>query len=159
MFKIENSFRPRLVYSLTLLLIIAGREQALADSFEITPLWFGRFAIADNSVVSTMRIRHDGRNPIATNRMFPIEFGTAGEYQLSNFPAFTPLVVTITSNNLTTAGPTEHFTVGNFTFEDVTTDANGEAILTVGATLSTTGSGTPYVSAEYSTIYNIVFSY
>lgn len=148
-----------LLFTATIALINMISATVYADSFEIVPLWFGRFVVADNSTVSTMTIRHDGRNPIATNQIYPIEFGTAGEYQLFNFPAFTPLAITITGNDLTTPGPTEVFSIGSFTFEDVTTDVNGEAVLVVGATLSTSGSGTAYVSAEYDTIYNIVISF
>ena len=153
-------FLPKL---LMVMMISSGltlvSNNSYADSLEITPLWFGRFVIADNSTVSTLTIRHDGRNPIARNRIHPIEFGTAGEYQLFNFPAYTPLAITITGNNLSTAGPTEEFTIGDFTFDDVTTDADGQATLVVGATLSTSGNGTNYVSAEYSAIYNIVINY
>ncbi len=142
-----------------LLVIYFYAALAIADSTEITPLSFGRFVVADNTSVSTLTIYHTGRTQRSTNNIYPIEFGTAGEYQLFNFPAFTPLDIAITGTTISAPGPTERFTIGNFTFDDVTTDANGEAIIIVGATISTSGNGTPYVSAEYDSIYNIVISY
>ncbi|WP_317931666.1 hypothetical protein [Halioxenophilus sp. WMMB6] len=127
-----------------------------ADMVEVTPLSFGRFVVAGNSTISTIVIRFDGRKPLYTNQIYPLEFGTNGEYFLSNFPSFTPLNITIIStNNLTTSGPTEEFSVADFTHNDVTTDANGQATLFVGATLSTSGSGNPYVDATYDAPYII----
>ena len=135
-------------------------HQAMSDQAVITPLSFGRFVVADNNTVSTLTVYHDGRNPRATNNIYPIETAIPGEYFLSNFPAFTPLDITVlTNDDLSTDGPTEEFTVNNVTFEDVTTDANGEATLIIGATLSTTGSGTGYVNAEYDAVIMINISF
>lgn len=133
--------------------------QAQADSAEITPLSFGRFVVANNGSVSTLRVRHDGRAQVVSGSIYPIEFGTAGEYYLSGYPAFTPLTISISGFDLSTDGPTEEFTISDFTFEDVTTDENGEATLIVGATISTSGNGNSYVNSTYDATINITITF
>lgn len=137
-------------------ILITATVYCRADMLEITPLSFGRFVIADNSSVSTLTVYYDGRNPRASNKIYPIERGTPGEYQLSNYPAFMPLNITIIStDDLSTSGPTEEMTLSNFTHANIRTDANGQAVLIVGATLSTSGNGNNYVSSNYSANYII----
>jgi len=145
---------------LPILLLVIFIGNASADQTEITPLSFGRFVVANNATVSTLTIYHDGKNPRATNNIYPIEQGRPGEYFLSGFPAFTPLDITVIANDdLTTDGPTEEFVVSDVTFDDVTTDANGEGTLIIGATLSTSGNGTGYVSSDYDAVIMINISF
>lgn len=125
---------------------------------ESQPLHFGTFALANNLTVSTLRVPFDGNNPVATNNLYPLSFGQAGHYQLTSLPAFMPLIITI-SDYVLQVGAAEEFSVSSFTYPALMTNASGEALLKVGATLSTTGSGTEYGDAVYTGIMNIMISW
>lgn len=58
-----------------------------------------------------------------------------------------------------TNGFGERLLISNITHNQVTTDSNGEGTLFVGATLSTSGNGTPYVSAVFDSIISIDISF
>lgn len=132
---------------------------AVAAETEIVPLSFGRFVLADNSTSSTVTIRINGNNPLYSNNAYPIEFGNAGEYLLSGLPAFTPLDITVAGVSLTTGGPQESLSIGSFTYNDVTTDSNGEGTLFVGATLTSSGNGNAYVSTDYNGTITITINF
>ena len=133
-------------------------EDASAAMIEDQQLHFGTFALVDNLTVSTLKVPYNGTNPVATNKLYPLSFGQAGNYSLSAFPAFTPLIISISDYELK-IGVSEPFTVGSFTHESIITDVNGEAQLRLGATLSTSGTGTLYGDAVYSGNMNIVISW
>ena len=121
-------------------------------------LAFGEFGLGPNDVVSTMWVPHNGQNPRATNKLYPIALGQRGEYRLTGYPTFTSLMITIADFQLTRAF-SEPFNIEDITFEPVVTDTNGEALLIVGATLKTTGSTTVYGDGDYSGNMNIVISW
>ena len=116
---------------------------------EVQPLHFGVFALVNNTTVSTLIIPYTNSNPIASAKLFPLSHGQAGHYQLSGYPAFMPLILTIADFQLT-IGLAEPFTVGSFTYDPVVTDGNGDVLVKIGATMSTSGSTVNYGDAAYS---------
>lgn len=141
-----------------LLLITLFSTTSNATIVEEQPLGFGEFAIAKNDAVSTLRIRHDGGNQIATYKILPLAFGQPGIFQLSNYPVFTPLMITV-SNFVLQLGAAPDLLIEDFTFDPVTTNGNGEATLVIGATLKTTGTGTNYGDGNYTGVMNIVINW
>lgn len=130
-----------------------------AESAEVQALSFGNMAITSNDTVSDLVISHiNGVSPISTNSIHILSFGTPGKYQLSGFSAYTPLVISVNSSQLSIGGA-EPINVGSFTYNDVVTDESGNALLVIGAKLSTTGSGVSYKDATYSGVMTIVVGY
>lgn len=140
---------------LILLLISVGAHGAVV---EVQPLHFGVFALVNNASVSTLTIPYTNTNPVASSKLYPITHGQAGHYQLSGYPAFTPLTITIADFQLS-IGMSEPLTIGSFTFDPVMTDGNGDALLKVGATLSTSGNSNNYGDAAYSGNIDILISW
>lgn len=139
---------------LLLLTTLLSRAEITAEQ----SLGFGQFALGGNNVESTLRIPFDGGQPRASNQLFPLSHGQAGHYRLSALPAFTPLMITIADFELR-AGLSEPLRVQDFSHNNIITDANGEVLLKLGATLKTTASGTPYGDGTYSGIMNITISW
>ncbi|MFK7858784.1 MAG: DUF4402 domain-containing protein [Granulosicoccus sp.] len=119
---------------------------------ELQRLNFGTLAVPDNSSVSRFTYPHTDRNLIFEGQLVLISRGTPGRYRFTDFPAFTSLSVTVTTTSLTTGVSSfpESMTVDSFLFDQLTTDAQGEAELSLGGRLSTSGSGNAYVDAPYS---------
>ncbi len=147
-----------------LLILSAAIFSCTASAEAITeqqPLSFGQFAITDNTIVSTMTIPYNGLPPSVTGNIIPITPGQAGHYLLSGFPAYVLFYITVTSSNLTKGGTgqPEPLVLDNFTHPTLTANANGEALLKLGARLSTTGNGVSYVDAPYSGTITITVSW
>ncbi len=140
------------------MLMLSLSVNTYAAIAEVQPLKFGTFALVTNNVVSTLKISESGANPVASIKLYPLVFGQAGHYQLTGYPAWTPLIITIADYQLTIGG-SEPFTIGSFTFDPVTTDGSGEALLKLGATLSTSGTNVVYGDALYTGNMNIVITW
>ena len=138
--------------------VLLFSKQAPAAMTEEQALHFGTFALAHNLTVSTLRVPYSGNNPIATNKLYPLSPGQAGHYRLTAYPAFMPVIVTI-SDFILRVGASEPLSISDFTHPAIMMDANGEALLKVGATLSTSGSGTNYGDAAYTGTMNITISW
>lgn len=153
-----------ILYALLLFLSAVINIDALhAESItEEQPLSFGKFAITDNNIVSTMTIPYTGLPPSITGNIIPIEPGLAGHYRLGGFPAYVLFAITVTSSNLTKGGTglPEGFVLDNYSHHPaLTANADGEALLKLGARLNSTGSGTGYVDAPYSGIITITVNW
>jgi len=125
---------------------------------EVQELSFGTFALVDNATVSTLRIPYNGTNPVASSKLYPLTRAQPGQYQISGMPSFQALIITINNFSLQ-VGAAEPFNVNTFTYPALITDTNGEALLEVGATLNTTGSGTGYADATYTGTISITISF
>ena len=145
------------LYCLLLLLLFVG-NYANAAITEVQPLKFGTFALVTNNVVSTLKISDSGANPIASIKLYPLVFGQAGHYQLTGYPAWTPLIITIADYQIV-KGASEPMTIGSFVHDPVITDGSGEATLKLGATLSTSGTNVVYGDALSSGTMNIVITW
>ena len=133
-------------------------SKAYAAITQEQPLSFGSFAIGKNDAVSTLKIPHAGGIPTATYKMFPLTRGQPGIFRLTAYPAFSPLMINITDFQLS-LGASPLLYVEDFTFEPVNTNAAGEAILKIGATLKTSGLGGNYGDGGYSGTMNITVSW
>ncbi len=142
----------RLFYFSLLFLVGLTPSRALyAASSEIQPLDFGTIAITSNAAVSTITYPYSGAPPSINGNIVFLSRGHRGIYQLSAFPSYTPLIINVVGDSLTAGGlgSSEPLSLSAFSYPTLTTDANGEALLYLGATLSTSGSGAPYIDAPY----------
>ena len=137
---------PVKVLLMMCLLFVVPNSQALMT--EVQELKFGNYAITGNDRGSVLIVPYTGAAPWATNKIYIISAGQAGHYQLSGFPANTPLNITIPDFFLTLP-ESESFKIGQFTHENLITDSSGNAFLKLGATLYTSGNGNPYDDGSY----------
>ncbi|MFK7889633.1 MAG: hypothetical protein AB8B63_02365, partial [Granulosicoccus sp.] len=113
---------------------------------------FGTLAIPSNSSVSRFTVPRTGRNLRIEGQFVWITAASPGRYSFSRFPPFTRLSVSLDIATLTTGASNfpEPLTVDSYDFDNITTDANGDAELSLGARLNTSGDGDAYVDAPYS---------
>jgi hypothetical protein len=128
----------------------AVKSQPLIE--EQQRLNFGTLAIASNASVSRFTYPRTGSNINIEGQFALIASGSPGRYSFTGFPAYTVLSVSLNNTTLTALGGGffEPLTVDNYDFAELTTDAQGEAELSLGARLNTTGNGGSYVDAPYS---------
>lgn len=161
------TFPSKILYKtaiLSLLLCFICSLQA-ADVREVKPLSFGVIALKDNNASYSMRITFAGQ--IQTDpEIVVIEPGHPAQYELTGFTANTQLNVTVivpsTQTQLAGASDpaTSQFTItDHHTFSPIiSTDNLGNAIVNVGATLTTSGSGF-YKDATYFSPMTIMVNY
>lgn len=125
---------------------------------EIQPIGFGSFAIAANDVQSTITIAPNGGTPSYTNKIYPLVHGQPGRYQLTAYPAFTPLIININNFQLQRTGAPS-LLIEDFVHDPIITDGTGAAILDLGASLKTTGLGGSYGDGNYTGNINITISW
>ncbi|WP_435276515.1 DUF4402 domain-containing protein [Psychrobium sp. nBUS_13] len=135
------------------------------DIREVKPLNFGVIALKDNNASYSMRITFAGQ--IQTDpAIVVIEPGHPAQYELTGFTANTPLNITVIVPSAQTqlAGASDPST-SQFTITDhhtfspiISTDNLGNAIVNVGATLTTSGSGF-YKDATYFSPMTIMVNY
>lgn len=119
---------------------------------ELQRLNFGTLAISSNTSVSRFTFPKTGSNLNIQGQFVLINNGLPGRYSFSGFPANTTLSVSLNTTTLTAVGLgiSEALTVDNFDFGTLTTDALGEAELSLGARINTTGNSASYADALYS---------
>ena len=116
---------------------------------------FGTLAIVSNASISRYTYPASGSDATIEGQFVLISSGAPGSYLLTGFPASTQLTISVDSAILATdtTGVSEPLDVDDYEFPgalpEVTTDTAGEAELSLGARLSTTGSGVNYVDASY----------
>ena len=113
---------------------------------------FGTLAISANSSISRFSFSRNGSNVDIEGQFVLIARGTAGRYSFTGFPASTTLNVSIDTASLSAEGIgiSEPLTVDNYDYLELTTNASGEAELSLGARLGTSGNGNFYADALYS---------
>jgi hypothetical protein len=111
---------------------------------------FGILAVADNTIVSRFTYPRTGLNINIQGRFVLISNGSPGRYQFSGFPANTTLTVSLTNTTLSPSGISESLSVDNYDFGTLFTDAQGDAELTLGGRLNTSGNSGSYADAAYS---------
>lgn len=144
----------RLLFLLTILLWAASTTTAIAQPLieEEQSLNFGTLAISANATVSRLTYPRTGSNISIEGQFVLIDRGSTGLYQFTGFPANTTLDVSLGTSTLNadTIGITEPLTVDNYDFAQLTTNSLGEAELSLGARLSTSGNGSSYEDSPYS---------
>lgn len=113
---------------------------------------FGTLAVTANASVSRFTYPYTDNNLNIEGQLVLVQRGRPGHYSFSGFPANTPLTVSVTSTTLSAGGTgtPELLTIDDFSFAELTTNAQGEAELWLGGRLSTSGNGGDYVDAAYS---------
>jgi hypothetical protein len=113
---------------------------------------FGTLAIADNTIVSRFTYPRTGNNIILSGSFVLFSRGSPGRYRLSGFPANTTISVSLNNTSLTANGiaNSESLSVDDYDSSTLVTDALGEAELTLGARLNTSGDSGSYSDADYS---------
>ncbi len=141
----------RWVATVGLCLSATARLVNSVELVEIELMDFGVLAIPRNDIVSTLLLPYSGAGVQISGAMIPIESARRGLYQLSGFPPNTALSFTWGEPaTLLPSGTAEPLIVAEFKTPSITTDALGGALLPVGASLKTTGSGSVYsVDAPY----------
>lgn len=127
-----------------------GARAAPAVTAE-APFDFGTVAVKSNAAQSTLRLTSAGAVS-STGDMIPIGGAVRGQFRLSGFPAGVLLELEWDNATLSAGGGglPEYFQVTNYENPTLLSDAQGEALVPVGATLRTSGSGAMYVDAPYS---------
>jgi len=142
----------RYILLLALASILAFESASAAPVIEeLQPLSFGTLAITANSSVSQFTYPGSGRNPSVDGQIAVVSAGVPGSYRLSGFPSFSQLSVSIDAANLIASGVgiNETLVVDNYDVDNLSTDAFGDAEIALGAILSTSGNGNPYVDTTY----------
>lgn len=148
----HQRFSAFLFSTVTAALLLASGI-ACAAIVEQQQLNFGTIAIPDNSAVSSMTIPYNGLTPSISGNIVFLAPGNPGIYRLQSFPPDTALIISVTGSNLIYMSnhPTaEPLQMNAFTYPTLTTDSLGEAVIELGATIVTTGSGAPYQDGPYS---------
>ena len=119
---------------------------------ELQRLNFGTLAVSANTSVSRFIFPQSGSGSQIEGQFFLVAAGTPGSYRLSGFPAFTPLSVTLDDSTLTVTevGISESLTVDDYEVSQPTTNAQGNAEVSLGARLNTSGNGNGYGDDSYS---------
>jgi len=164
------SLNKRLLFHYSLLLFlfslfchVSGLQAATVK--EIKPLSFGTIALKDNNASYIMRIAFSGQVSVDSSIII-IDSGHPALWELNGFPQHTPINISFIVPDIQTqlAGatdpPTSQFTITeHHTFGPIiTTDAFGNALFNVGATLTTSGSGF-YKDATYLSHMTVMVSY
>jgi len=127
---------------------------------EVQAINFGKFALQNNTSVHTYRVLPNGT--INANVEYIRFFdGQEGQYNLSGYPATTALTILVTSGNLTTGAGGEQFSIGSWDTSpaSLVTDASGEESFNLGATLSSSGSGTMYLDGTFNVNATITINF
>ncbi|BCD96887.1 DUF4402 domain-containing protein [Marinagarivorans cellulosilyticus] len=139
-------------------LVLVIPSLCIAAVTEEQAISFGSFAIAANDAQSSIVISKNGGTPVYSYKIYPLMHGQPGQYRLSAYPAFTPLVININDFVLQRTGA-PNLLIEDFTHDPIITDGSGEALLDLGASLKTTGLGGSYGDGNYTGTMNITISW
>lgn len=153
-----------------LLLLVPALDGQAQEMSTIQPLSFGNLAVRQNTVPQSVRIEPDGSVSYDADIISRID-GQRGEYLFTNLPPNVVFQVGVTVPNppseggltLTNPSPVSHggqsFTLSDLRAQDLTTDGNGDGTLYLGATLTTSGTGTMYASGHYQGDFELTLLY
>jgi hypothetical protein len=117
---------------------------------ETQSLGFGTFALQDNDGAYSIIIAPTGSIAANSHFLFFAD-GQEGQYDVSGFPAATPLIINVSVNPLNHGGGGESFTISAPAVHPASpvTDGSGNASFGLGATLTTSGTGTMYFDGAF----------
>ena len=133
-------------------LLTSGLASANPTVSTDLPLDFGTLSAQGNATLASLRVDPNGGQAVA-GPIIPFGDAQAGVLLLNSFPPFTSLEFEADDAQLSAGGSglPPYLTVTSArTAAPLTTDDQGMAVLSLGATLVTSGSGTPYGDAVYS---------
>jgi hypothetical protein len=142
----------------------AGREYT-----EIQHLDFGTFSIAHNTGSKHITVAPDGSTAYDAGIYADVQAKPA-RYDLTGLPPNMTITLgtfvavppnqgglRIDNNTTLTLGGAPPFSISNFTCNNPTTDGSGNAMLLIGATLTTDGSGGYYNTGTYNGAIDLTF--
>ena len=140
----------RRVILLTLCCATSGVMAAPAVVAQV-PLDFGLLALRSNAAVWSLIIASNGTVTPTSSNVIPMGGAVRGEYLLSGFPPNTSLTLEWDDApmGLASQGLPEYLTVKNYSTPALSTDALGEAVVYLGATMETSGNSTMYADGPY----------
>lgn len=126
-------------------------------------LSFGVLAARSNVGVSTCRVLHRGQ-PVSSvsgaGGLLMIVPGEPGRYLFRGLPANAPVQITVVERDgLRLGGQGEALRLSAFTFDEGTSNAGGELLFLLGATLATSATGHAYQEGVYYGAVDIELSY
>ncbi len=156
--------RMRARGSLFALWVIGSGFISHSWAFTLTPLDafdFGKLAVPSNSLVHSVIMSRNG-GYTTPGQFILIEPGNAGRYRLSGYPPSTPVTFSIPASPLfiDSGPPSPELTVSAVSQQTpISTDLNGELIFSLGATLSSNGSGVAYGDGTYTGVVPLTVTY
>ncbi len=147
-----------------LVILWMSMSASAQEMTEVERLSFGTFAVADNSMPQTLMVTPDN-DTLADTGIAIGQGGQRGVYDFTGLPPNVSFFIDVDvpnppsdggivfddEANLTFGGG-EQFTVTDFTIGDagvMQTDGAGNATMTLGATLRTSGNGARYTGGNY----------
>ena len=123
---------------------------AAPSADQLSPLDFGVIAVTDNASQLELELRPSGQAVLQPG-LVTVQPGSPARFQFENFPPNTALSVTLDSLVLTAGGfgISEGLTVLRPIVTGAQTNNLGEALVSLGATLATSGTGGAYIDAPY----------
>lgn len=145
------------------LTIFTLSTNVMSDTIESKSLSFGSIAVISNNTREFIRINHNGIVSSSSSVMI-VSPPSTGEFILTNFPPNQRLFISgqsLLPSSISTRYSPEQFSLTNIDVPSVIfSDVNGSAILPVGGTLSTSGSGNnTYIDTDYTIQYQITVNY
>ncbi len=136
--------------------------QAAPSIVTTQPLDFGTLAIKSNAAPSSVSLTPQGSASYGSGFVY-VSAPKPGHYQLTGYPLYVDMTVSMapTSVSLTSGLPGETLTATLATTnpQALHTDLNGSVAFTLGAILTTSGSGTPYQDGPYLGHADLTFSF
>ncbi len=144
------------IFVAQLLLVVTLFQGAWAAPV-ITPqvaLGFGEIALRSNNAIISMAVSNSGAVTPGNSQIIPLGGAVRGEYRLTGFPPNTVLSFEWDDAQLSYAGQMhpEFLTVTAYTPTAATTNGAGEAVVYLGATIKTSGTGAMYNDGTYSAV-------
>jgi len=134
-----------------------------ADIFELQALDFGTIAVTDNSSAASLTIDKFGNTTVSPH-LLVVSQPIPGRFLIDNLAPNTGISISM-SHNASTMTPLissqEFFTFSLTDYSDyLVADANGEAELLIGGTITTSGSGSlNFAQTDYRINYRVIFLY
>lgn len=141
----------------TIATCLAYSAASVADIVLLRALSFGKIAVRHNDVVSNYSIDYNGETTIP-NDIVVITQPTTAEFLISGYAPHKNLSISVVVTSPVSSTPSpEEFTLSAVDAPaTVKTAGDGSALLTVGGTLTTSGSGNNYVDVTYTTQYRVI---
>lgn len=134
----------RLLFLLFFVCLIGVQDVRAQSIVRVQELDFGEAVVRRNDATYSMTVLTNGNLSAGTNFLH-LTGVTQGIYRLTGATPNRPITVGITVDQQMIA-PGEAMIIDNFSIDaPATTDGSGEALIRVGARVSTDASGTPYM--------------
>jgi hypothetical protein len=146
-----------------LFILLFFKFLAHGDILDVQPLNFGTIAVINNSAAASFTIDKFG-NTTVSPQLRIVSPPSPGRFLINNLAPNTGISISM-SHNATTMTPLissqEFFTFSLTDYSDyLVADANGEAELMIGGTITTSGSGSlNFAQTDYRINYRVIFLY